>query len=228
MISSHRTAEEAKADHLRLMGEELGRTYDALWQQVAWVHGKWSDYVDLFGTKESRIELLNQAAPAFFRLVEDSLWENVLLHIARLTDPPATGRKQNLTLQRLPELIDRQEIKTNLNEKLQVAVQSSAFARDWRNRHIAHNDLELKISTSATPLEFASRKCVNDSLAAFSDVLNVIAAGYLDSTTFFDTLDGDATSLLYVLDDGIRAERERREKLRNGIYDPDQFKPRDL
>jgi hypothetical protein len=98
MNSGFRSAEEAKQDHIARMGLDLGSVYDALWQQVAWVHAKWSDYVVLFGTSESRVKLLNEASPAFFRHAQDSIWESVLLHITRLTDPPATGGKQNLTV----------------------------------------------------------------------------------------------------------------------------------
>ena len=228
MTATHRTAEETKAENIRLMGVELGSIYAALWQEVAWVYGKWSDFVVLFGTKESRIDLLNAAAPAFCRLVQDSIWENVLLHIARLTDPQATGKKQNLTIQRLPILIDRVKSREIVEIKVRVALEKCAFARDWRNRHIAHSDLDLKVSDNAVPLEFASRQCVNHALAALSDVLNAIAVEYLDTTSFFDTLDGDALSFLYVIDDGLRADKQRRERLRNGIYDPDEFKPRDI
>jgi hypothetical protein len=65
-------------------------------------------------------------------------------------------------------------------------------------------------------------------LVSLSDVLNAVATEYLDSTSFFDTLDGDALAFLYVIDDGLRAEKQRREQLRSGVYDPNEFKPRDL
>lgn len=228
MSSSHRTADEAKAEHIRLMGEELGTIYCALWQEVAWVHAKWSDFVTLFGTKKSRVDLLNAAAPAFCRLVQDSIWENVLLHIARLTDPPATARKQNLTIQRLPSLIKRPDAAHNVEAKVHVALAACAFARDWRNRHIAHSDLDLKVSDTAKPLEFASRQSVNLALASLSEVVNAVAMEYLDSTSFFDASDGDALSLLYVIDDGLKAEEHRRQRLRDGIFDPEHYKPREL
>lgn len=228
MTGSRRTADRAKAEHIRLMGDELGTIYSALWQEVAWVHGKWSDFVTLFGTKESRVELLNAAAPAFCRLVQDSVWENVLLHIARLTDPPATAKKQNLTIQRLPALIDRANSRDVVESSVQAALTSCAFARDWRNRHIAHSDLDLKVSDTARPLEFASRQSVKLALASLSSALNAVAAEYLDSTSFFDTVDGDALALLYVIDDGLRADEQRRQRLRDGVYDPDAFKQRDL
>ena len=111
MTSKVRTPQEARAEHIRIMGEDLGSLYDALWQEVAGLYGKWSEYVALFGTRESRVDLLNQAAPSFFRIVQDSLWEDVLLHIARLTDPPKSAGKSNLTVQRLTSAIDYPETK---------------------------------------------------------------------------------------------------------------------
>jgi AbiU2 len=99
-MSSSRTASESKADHIARMGEGLGGVYDALWQEVAWIHSKWAEYVTLFGASPARIELMNQSAPSFFRTVQDSLWEGVLLHIARLTDPPKSKGKSNLSLRR--------------------------------------------------------------------------------------------------------------------------------
>ena len=223
-----RTAAEARTEHIRVMGEELGTIYDALWQEVAWLHGKWADYVALFGTTESRVSLLNSTAPTFFNLVQDSIWENILLHIGRMTDPTATAKKQNLTIQRLPELIDRPETRRKVEEMISTALASSGFARDWRNRHIAHADLELRTTDNARPLELASRQLVNQALKALSDVMNAVAAEYLDSTSFFDTLDGDALSLLYVIQDGQRAEVQHRERLQSGILDQDDFTSQDI
>lgn len=228
MTGPYRSAEEAKAEHVRLMGDELGTIYSALWQEIAWVYGKWSEYVTLFGTRESRVNLLNAAAPAFSRLIQDSIWENVLLHIARLTDPPTTGKKQNLTIQRLPGLIDRAHSAELVAARVQAALDACAFARDWRNRHIAHSDLDLKVLDTAKPLELASRHHVNLALESLSDVLNVVANEYLGSTNVFDPLDGDALALLYVIDDGIRTNEQRRQRILDGVYDPESLKPRDL
>src|SRR6266496_1267585 len=101
-LVTFRTADEAKADNVRRMGKQLGELYHALWQEAAWLHIKWEEYISLFGTKPSRVELLNRAAPSFFRFVEDSLWEDMTLHVARLTDPPKSKGRANLTIQLLP------------------------------------------------------------------------------------------------------------------------------
>ena len=49
------TADEARNEYISKMGRELGEVYHHLWQEVASVHQKWDEYVELFGTKTTRI-----------------------------------------------------------------------------------------------------------------------------------------------------------------------------
>jgi AbiU2 len=128
MPSTNQTAAEAKAERVAKMGEDLGELYDALWQQVAWLHRKWGDYVALFGTKPSRVELLNQAAPAFFRNVQDAMWEDVLLHIARLTDSPQSVGKPNLSFRRLPATVAHAATRAKVEVALEKALVDSDFS----------------------------------------------------------------------------------------------------
>lgn len=102
---SHRTAAETQSDNIAAMGEEVGKIYSALWQEVALIHNRWGQYVALYGTSPSRIALLNKAAPSFFRTVQDSLWESMLLHLARLSDPPKSVGKENLSVRRLTQAV---------------------------------------------------------------------------------------------------------------------------
>ena len=189
-MSTHRTAEEVKQHHLEVMGDDLGSLYHALWNELAWLYSKWEEYVELFGTKPSRIDLINSAAGHFFRIVQDSLWEDTLLHIARLTDPPKSAGKENLTIRRLPHLIEEQTLKGKVSELIDVAVEKAAFCRDWRNRHIAHKDLGLTLSAGAEPLKPASRAKVKEALGSISDVLNALSTHYMDSTTMFEGIGG--------------------------------------
>src|SRR5712692_3023309 len=103
------TAAEAKSRHIEKMGEALGLQFNALWHEVVWLHIKWGEFVQLFGSKPMRIELLNQAAPAFFHMIQDILWDDTLLHIARLTDRSKSSPRHNrvnLTIQNLPQLVE--------------------------------------------------------------------------------------------------------------------------
>ncbi|MES2024125.1 MAG: hypothetical protein V4448_01080 [Pseudomonadota bacterium] len=230
MSSEMLTADQAKFENIRVMGEELGSVYDALWQQMAWLHRKWSEYVVLFGTKKSRVDLLNETAPVFTRIVQDALWEDVLLHIARLTDPPKSAGKHNLTIQYLAQIVTHADTKVTVEILTKETLLATEFCRDWRNRHIAHRDLHLALKREAEPLKSASREKVNDALKALAAVMNAVAMHYRSSTTFFDfdVAAGGAMSLLYALDDGLNVERSRNERQRNGHFDPNEYRPYDL
>jgi len=226
----NRSAEEVKRDHIERMGEELGSLYTALQNEVAWVYSKWWEYVELFGTKPSRVELLNKAAPYFFRIVQDSLWEDILLHIARLTERTRTAGKRNLTIQRLPWLVVDEKVGENITELTNSAIAKADFCKDWRNRHIAHRDLKLALDQAAEPLKAASHAKVKDVLDNIAAVLNAVSQYYMNSTTSFEemrTLHG-AVSLLYILDSGLKAKEERLQRIEKGDYRPADLKAPDL
>lgn len=218
-----------KQEHIDKLGDELGSLYHELWNEVAFLNLKWDEYVELFGKRPSRVKLLNEAAPIFFRIVEYSLRESIFVHITRLTDPPRSCGNDNLSIQRLTDLVD-DVIKEILIAKIKEAKEKSNFCRDWRNRRIAHKDLGLVLDIQAEPLEPASRAKVKDALQSISSVLNVISGYYMDSTIVFDLVKGSggAVTLLYILDDGLRADKKRKERIKAGKYSSEDLKHRAL
>lgn len=221
--------EQVEQQYIDAMGAELGRLFHCLWKECAWLHLKWNEFVALFGTSAERVDLVNKAAPAFFRLVQDSVWEGILLHICRLTDPPQTMGKDNLTLRRLPPLV-LSTLRPKVEQIVEVARLRCEFARDWRKRHIAHRDLGLALGGPAIPLATATKNSVSDALAGVATVLNLIEGHYLNhSAVMYDRMIGglgNAESLLYVLRDGIEADAARERRLRSGQVLPEDIAPR--
>ena len=209
------------------MGPHLGPVYNALWNEVAWLHAKWHEYKELYGEKPPRLELLNRASGFFFRIVQDTLWENTLLHLARLTDPSRSAGRQNLTVLQLPSLVNDPGLREQLEALLTEAKSKAEFARDWRNRHIAHRDLDKALGKGAEPLAAASRNHVDEALRALAAVLNRVNTFYLKSTLTFDVIAPmtGGVALLYVLRDGLVAREKRLERLRAGLPDPDDLGP---
>ena len=225
MAPPNSTAAEAKSERIAKMGEPLGPIYDSLWQELAWLHKKWGEYVALYGTKSSRLDLINEAAPVFFRIVQDTFWEDVLLHMARLTDSPKSLGKSNLTFRLLGEYVKDGETKAKVECLMSNAIFATEFCRDWRNRRMAHQDLHLALEKEGDPLKPASREKVGKALQALAAVLNAVSHHYLGFTTHFEheTVAGGAVSLLHVLQDGLNAAANHRARLENGIYDPNDF-----
>lgn len=215
---NYRTAEEAKKQNTEKMGEALGAQFSALWQELVRVNMVLSEFVVLYGTKPSRVEILNQAASNFFYMTQQLLWESTMLHIARLTDPSNTGGRANLTLHNLPALVGDQALRATLKDLLGVVKKATGFCRDWRNRHLAHRDLDLALNETAKPLEAATVEKTKAALKAMADVLNAVELHYSQSETAYDfasPLNG-ALTLLYVLDDGAKAKQKREERIKAG------------
>jgi hypothetical protein len=224
------TAEEAKKTNIEKMGAELGVQYSALWQEVALLHRNWGEYTALFGTKPSRIDLINRTAPYFFRMVQDDLLDATLLYIARLTDPPKSAGRTNLTIKGLPDLIGHEVTRSVVGKLIETAAAEAEFCRDWRNRRIAHRDLDIAQERSATELAIASRKRIKDAIGAIAAVLNAVSNHFLKSETRFDlsATHGGSVPLLYVLHAGLKAQNEREERLKKGEYLEADLDPADL
>jgi hypothetical protein len=200
----------------------LGRNFDALIQQLTFAKWKWGEYVTLFGTSEKRIELLNSAAPQFFNLLDGVMWEDILLHIARLTDSPTSAGRGNLSIRSLPALIDDAALRETVSEMLCHVVNASKFARDWRNRHIAHRDLNRALDGgSAEPLAFASRASVNATFDTMESVMNVVQMHFFNSEHRYELLisRGGALTLLHTLYFGTEVMKDRQRRLGRGEWD---------
>ena len=217
-MANEMTPDEVKAYHLEKLGPKLGPVYHALSNDLAWLQVKWAEYKELFGTSSERIGLLNSAAGLFFQIAQDTLWEDAMLHLSRLTDRTEIRDKSNLTIRALPGLCKDSVLRTQVTELVDAAVEATAFARDWRNRHIGHRDLALALETGATPLASASRAQVSQALSSIHAVLNAISETLLDSTLIEDVIapGTGALALLYVIRDGVEADKVRTERIRTG------------
>jgi hypothetical protein len=78
-MSRWKSAKEVRASYIDAMGQELGELFHATSSELTWIHWRWKQYRILFGEKPGRIDLLNEAAPLFFRIVQDVFFEDTLL-----------------------------------------------------------------------------------------------------------------------------------------------------
>ena len=195
-------ADDSRAPYVAAMGERLGEQFHALWLDVTWLHIKWSQFVEIFGATPERIDLLNRAAPSFFRIVEDIFWQDIMLHLTRLTDPAKSLGKENLSIIGLADLISDAETSESVRTFVKIAKDRTKFCRDWRNRHIAHRDLSLALREDASPLESASRDDVGEALASISNVMYTVRRAYMGSSPTFQAghTIGGAMDLLRVLE----------------------------
>jgi hypothetical protein len=200
--------------NIRNMPSEIRSVFTALQDEVIWLHAKWIIHRQLFGTSEERIDLLNDFGPDLFQIIYDSLLNDVLLTMSRLTDPAISFKKENLSLSRLTNMIEGTEDKEFLTEiralQAKTDEQCEPFRR-LRNRVIAHNDLAAALSHHHDPLPDITRQMIENGLSSIRDYMSAI-------DTFFDAtetdykqphLRGDGDSLIHYLED-VRAYHQYR------------------
>lgn len=213
-MGTYQDSDEIRRNYVEKMGDPLGGYFFLLSQEIVHLHFKWQEFIRLFGEDPANIDILNQAAPLFFKTVQDIWIQDIMLHIARLTDPPESGRKgkTNFTLMRLPQLIDKPELNKQITEKLEDLKSKIQRLRDWRNRRIAHRDLELMFGGSSL-LPTVGRQYLEEVLQAIRDVMNTIENKYMGSSTYFEdvTTQGSVRSLLFYLEKGLICRKQEIE-----------------
>lgn len=217
------------------MGEELGSVYTAICDEVTLIHIKWDEYMTLF-SKKPRVELLNKAAPGFFMLIQRVLFDDLVLSLARLTDPVETKisrsiKKDNLTVQRLPLLLGNPEKRSRLQILIDSVIKETAFCRDRRNRALAHKDLALSLEKDGvTPLEHVTTEKIAKALSALAEIVKYMCKEYFNSDFSFDKIirNGGADHLIYTLHDGMLRDEEKKLRAKMGKSQISDRFPEDL
>lgn len=221
-----KTTEEVKQEMIEKMGMEFGSLFYSLYNEITWLTFKWIEFRELYATKQSRIELMNKVAPFFFFTTQKVYWENLLLGIARITDPAMTGKKKNATLRALGEHISDDQFKHEYEKSITEILAEADFCRDWRNRWIAHIDYELSANKrTAEPLKIATREKLRLTIEKIQALYNKVSFKYLGSTIGWQLLSSNAgaISLLYRAEDGLRFDKEVYQRKLRGDWTNDDF-----
>ena len=200
-MNSSDSQQETQDNLISLMGVELGRLFYAMQKELVWLHVIWQEYRVLYGTSPAQLQIANRAAGFFFRIVQDELWDSVVLRIARLTDSQKSMGKPNLTIRAFPDLLSDQNLKQELDDLISISLKKAEFAREHRHKRLAHNDLAQAIESS-TPLNGISRRNVEEMLESLRNVMNRLDAHYRNTTFMYQhfVADTGAERLLRVLD----------------------------
>jgi hypothetical protein len=178
--------------------EDVRGIYMDLCQDVASLHAKWGLYLDLFSTAEATT-LLSQIAPGTFQIVEESLRTDILMLICRLSDPPQSCGKDNLSM----AVLARQfayveglgELVTRLREECEPV-------RLYRDKRIAHNDLRSALNPKDNLLGKIGRQRLDKILTLAAEILRCVLWRVVANADlgFHFELMGSGRDLLYWLE----------------------------
>lgn len=189
----------------------VAQAFEVLKNELVWLHHRWATYNQLYGKDERRIELLNHVAPGFFFVVQESVYDAVVLSVCRMCDPPETGRapkaQANMTLRRLlQEVVAAGDAVLAASLETKWAEIRSALPQlvEYRHKHVGHLDFDVAVKKAS--LAGPSREQVNVVLTLIGEFLNQVCRSYGDTTWLFDSLvvDGDPEQLLRTAKAGLR------------------------
>jgi hypothetical protein len=162
---------------------DIDEIYTPLFHQVSHLHAKWEIFCQLYASGNEIIELLNFSSGGFFRVCQDVMAYDTLLNITRLTDPKQTrmGKnvRENLTLERLASSIDGGQfpkLKDDIERLLADSMNKCDFARELRNKLIAHNDLSTNLHHRAALISTATKRNIEDALESIRHVMNSVSS----------------------------------------------------
>jgi hypothetical protein len=194
--------DELRAHYISAMTRPLGELFHHLMQEMARLHLKWNELLTLFGQTQGRVAMLNRAAPGFFHLVQDSWWDNLLLGISRITD----DRTDVVTVIRLPKLV-KVAIRADVTARVNAVIAATGFARDHRNRMIAHWNIDLALGNRCTALTPHGKTDLDTAFRTIDDLLHFVDNHYTGSgPTVYEHLDmlGGAASVVDIVERGLR------------------------
>ena len=169
---------------------ELGREFSMVFHRLesSWAHARmrYQEFKVLFGSEE-RVRLLKSIGGGLFYDIQQMSLLDLMLRITRLTDPPGSHEKSNLTVRQLPDLCknhpkvlkDHPKLLTSVDDLVEAAKEAAGFARTWRNKRITHTDRARATEPRLEPLPKANLRRVEAALDAVHAVLNAISQALL-------------------------------------------------
>jgi hypothetical protein len=186
------------------MPADLEEVYLALWQEVSWVHVVWNQYRVLFMKSEEQASFLGKMAPGFFRVCHDSLLDDVVLTLCRLTDPLKSCGRENMVMQRVADTAtaagNDEAFTARITGYLKSATEGCGALREHRNQRLAHADYDVTVHLK--PLAGFSQQKIEEVLKSVRDFINTIAEQFGDAPGEFQlpgVLLGEADTLVRLL-----------------------------
>lgn len=216
-MKRHQTADEVKEEILAAFPEGTGELFYELWTNIAHLHLNWKNYRSLFGTSPERIELLNWTASSFFGLLDGILRHDVMLAIARLTDPPQSVGKDNASLACLIDMLTPfidGALANELQSELKDFQSRCEPVRQIRNRILAHYDLATALKYHPDPLPGISRAYIEEVLEKIRKLLGDIEEHFRGSRTSHQYVisANDGETLIFALESAREHEKCRQKE----------------
>jgi len=202
--------------------ESLSKEYNFIHNQVLWLHALWQELSYLY-LDELRVELLNISASTFFYNIQRASLNELVIGIARLSDPIGRGKNINLSFNKMIgtiESLSDEELANNLKDILKKHKSLISQFKTQRNKIIAHSDYQTNIEGKVSKLGSVTKSDIADILKVYSDMLNKITFHYVEiSMSHNPTIQTGAPGIIHDIRDALRY----RELMDEGLIPDDDL-----
>lgn len=167
------------------MDENLRTAVSLLSNHILELHVLWEQYRQLY-TDADTIDVLNRTAGMFFKIVQDELWDSILLAVCRLVDRPITAGQANLTLRSLSSLIEDANLKQEVDKACKEAVEIAEAAQTHRHKRIAHISYDHALDHTLFDAVGISQKKMEEMITALRTVIKLVDSYYNDTDVLYD------------------------------------------
>jgi hypothetical protein len=203
---------------------EVRDVFEALRQEVSFLHANWDTFKQLFGSEES-VAALNETAPGAFQLIGFLFRREFIMGICRITDPKESKVRgsvmDNLTLKQLRQIVGQHCTDAGLLARLDELEKSLelqvAPIRDRRNRAIGHLDMQTALNYHPNPLPTVKSQQIEEALRQIAAFMNEVnghfAAAHAD---FVPVIHGPALNIVHGLSEFQRLRKLDRAPAADG------------
>jgi len=134
--------------------------------EIYYLHAVWNIRCELVRDSH-RIEVLNASSGFVWRIIHDSLIDQVILGIGRLNDKPSFGiGKDTASLRTLFSKLEVLDRRADLEHMIEDELPNLDKVKRYRDKRVAHSDLNLEDTV------FLQVEDIEDALAAIRLMMN--------------------------------------------------------
>ncbi|AUH63019.1 AbiU2 domain-containing protein [Paracoccus zhejiangensis] len=195
---------------------EFAELFEHIYTQLATIRLKWRVYRAFYGTNSERVSLLNSISGTTALIIQDALYDDVVLSLCRLADPANSRGKENNSLFRLLTLTEESPDRATFSGMVADFKSACDPLIGQRHRFIAHSDRSARFDKSGS--QGVSRLQIEHAIESLRLVvvyMHLKAFGTHVSSEPVSNLGSDEVSFLRTLYYG----QQKLEEMRSDILD---------